>query len=83
MIAISWEHFTGSLTDDSRKSVGLLFSTDEMQNYDSPDVLPGSSSTFYAVQAAVNMSSQFVDVFWLDITESSNKKLKFRYAKIL
>jgi hypothetical protein len=83
MVAISWEHFTGSLTDDSGKSVGLLLSYDAMNNYIAPGVVPGSTATFYAVQAAVNMSEQFIDVFWIDVSDSNNRKLRYRYADIL
>jgi hypothetical protein len=55
---MAWEQFTGSLFDDSKKTVGLSLSLDRGAGFDRPSAMPGSATATARTQAGL--------VLWLE-----------------
>lgn len=66
VIAMAWEQFTGSLFDDSKKTVGLSLSLDRGAGFDRPSAMPGSATATARTQAGLVLGSNTLDVFWLE-----------------
>jgi len=78
-VAVTWEHFVGSsLRDDSLKSVGNAISLDQLATVTAPHTMPGSATTLSAVQAAVTVSHERIDVFWVDVSQAGQRRLRWR-----
>ena len=78
-VAFTWESFTGANAFvDSAKTVGNTISLDGLATLVGPNAMPDSATTFSAVQAAVVVSHDRVDVFWIDVATSGQRLLKWR-----
>ena len=82
-LAVSWESFSGSAFDDSKKHYGLALSIDGLATLDSPHALPGSEATTHVVQGVVVFGDDWVDCVWIDVSDASGKRvLKPRAGRI-
>ena len=79
--AIAWEHFEGFHKDDCIKRPALAVTFDKFANTDLPFVMPGSESLWGALQTAVKVSDNHIDMFWLECNKCDD--LLHRSAEIV
>lgn len=82
-VAFTWEHFTGGAFDDTGKTVGNSLSLDDLATLDGPHAMPGSAEVKAAVQAAVCTAHDRVDVFWIDVSTTGQRVLKWRSGRMV
>jgi hypothetical protein len=82
-VAFTWEHFTGGAFDDTGKSVGNSLSLDDLATLDGPHAMPGSAEVKAAVQAAVCATHDRIDVFWIDVSTTGQRVLKWRSGRMV
>lgn len=82
-VVVTWEHFSGgNLKDDSIKSVGSAIGLDQLTGVTTPHAMPDSATTLSAVQAAVTVSHDRIDVFWIDVSVAGQRTLRWRSATL-
>lgn len=77
-VMLAWERFTGSLFEDSGKQVGNTVSLDRLLTLNGPAQMPGSDELSAAIQASATISNNRIDVFWIDMSVTGVRQLKWR-----
>lgn len=81
--ACAWEHFASprDMRNEGAKTVGLALSRDGGQSFDGPHAMPDSDTAFSAMQGAVLVSRDWIDVVWVQSTEAG-KQIRHRAARV-
>lgn len=83
-VAFTWESFTGANAFvDSAKTIGSTISLDNLASMVGPSAMPDSANMFSTVQAAVALSHDRIDIFWIDVATSGQRLLKWRSGLLL
>ncbi|MBI5369331.1 MAG: exo-alpha-sialidase [Planctomycetes bacterium] len=80
--ACAWEHFTGrNMKNDAAKTVGLALTVDGGRTFTGPHAIPGAAEAPGAMQGAVLVSPEYLDVVWIQ-RAAQEVRLMTRSARI-
>lgn len=85
MAAMVWEYFTGALTNDAEKRIGITVSSNNFSSFAGavgPFAMPGADTGFARRQPAVSLSRRWLDVFWIE-ANGATQNLQHQSARVL
>lgn len=83
--AMVWEYFTGALTNDALKRVGITVSSNNFLSLGravGPFAMPGSDANYARRQPTASLSSRWLDVFWIE-SAGTTQNLQHQSARLL